>query len=181
LSFTQAMLGGYILPEEDGAGGYVETDYMFMEFDVEVPEGATWISSDIRHQINSDTVDYSAMTFYGASLLDYENIPTFTVINEAAIVDCEELGLNIGDACDDGDESTMGDTVTENCECIGTVVFDCTNLELNIGDDCDDQNPDTENDIVTADCECLGTIIVEFDCPDLNANIGDTCDDENAD
>ncbi|NEN25899.1 hypothetical protein G3O08_20620, partial [Cryomorpha ignava] len=28
LSFTQAILGGFILPPSDGAGGYVETDYM---------------------------------------------------------------------------------------------------------------------------------------------------------
>ncbi len=41
------------------------------------------------------------------------------------VFDCEELEANIGDACDDGDDSTENDTVTEDCECIGTPVFEC--------------------------------------------------------
>ncbi|NEN25928.1 hypothetical protein G3O08_20765, partial [Cryomorpha ignava] len=159
LSFTQAILGGFILPPSDGAGGYVETDYMLMEFQVNVPAGSAWVSTDIRHQTNVDTVDYSAMTFYGASLVDYENIPTFTVINAAAVVDCDDLGLNIGDACDDGDDNTENDVVTADCECVGTVILDCPALGANIGDACDDGDDSTENDVVTEDCACLGTPI----------------------
>ena len=33
--------------------------------------------------------------------------------------DCPNLDANIGDVCDDGDESTLNDSVTANCECIG--------------------------------------------------------------
>ncbi|MFN2422857.1 MAG: fasciclin domain-containing protein [Cryomorphaceae bacterium] len=37
------------------------------------------------------------------------------------IPDCEDLGLNIGDSCDDGDPATIQEVVTEDCECIGVV------------------------------------------------------------
>jgi hypothetical protein len=34
-------------------------------------------------------------------------------------VDCPNLGGNIGDPCDDGDESTVNDEINESCECLG--------------------------------------------------------------
>src|SRR5690606_9243653 len=177
LSFTQGILGGYLLPPANDEGGYGPLDYPMIEFQVNVPEDATWSSAEITHQLDQSVVDSSLLAFDGTSLVDYENSPmVFTVFNsEAVVVDCEELGLNIGDACDDGDDTTENDTVTADCECVGTTVYECPELEANIGDACDDGNPDTENDTVTADCECIGTPILVFDCPDLNANIGDTC------
>jgi len=33
--------------------------------------------------------------------------------------DCSELGLNIGDECDDENPNTMDDVVTSDCECVG--------------------------------------------------------------
>ena len=50
--------------------------------------------------------------------------PSLT-INIVVPLDCPALGLNIGDACDDGNPSTKNDTVTDNCECVGTPVFVC--------------------------------------------------------
>ncbi len=93
--------------------------------------------------------------------------------------DCPALGLNIGDACDDGDEDTENDIVTDACECVGTpvLVFDCPALGLNIGDACDDGDENTEDDMVDADCNCTGTPVEVFDCPALGLNIGDACDD----
>jgi len=70
-------------------------------------------------------------------------------------IDCPELGLNIGDSCDDGDPDTFDDEVNADCECVGIPV-DCPGLG-NIGDACDDGNPDTADDTVTAECECVGT------------------------
>ncbi|MDO5656575.1 MAG: DUF5689 domain-containing protein [Flavobacteriaceae bacterium] len=99
----------------------------------------------------------------------------------AETFDCPELGANIGDACDDNDETTENDVVTEDCGCAGTPippVFDCPELGANIGDACDDGDDTTENDVVTEDCGCAGTPIPPvFDCPELGANIGDACDD----
>ena len=101
--------------------------------------------------------------------------------------DCSSLQANFGDSCDDGDETTENDVVTEDCECAGTPIivepeFDCPSLQANIGDSCDDGNEMTENDVITEDCECMGIPIIvepEFDCPSLQANIGDSCDDGN--
>ncbi len=79
------------------------------------------------------------------------------------VFDCEDLQANIGDACDDGDDTTENDMVTADCECVGTpvIVFDCEDLQANIGDACDDGDDTTENDTVTADCECVGTPVFE--------------------
>ncbi len=87
------------------------------------------------------------------------------------------LTANIGDSCDDNNPNTVGDVITENCDCEGSLTYDCEDLQANIGDSCDDNNPDTENDEVTPDCECVGTVV--YDCPALSSNIGDSCDDNN--
>ena len=42
------------------------------------------------------------------------------------VVDCPELGLNIGDSCDDGNPNTENDTVNEDCVCEGTPVDSCS-------------------------------------------------------
>ncbi len=77
---------------------------------------------------------------------------------------CPDLDANPGDSCDDGDETTYDDTVTENCECVGTP-YDCTALLANIGDACDDGDETTDNDVVTENCECVGTpTMFEVDC-----------------
>ncbi|MDG4947062.1 hypothetical protein NMK71_11650, partial [Weeksellaceae bacterium KMM 9713] len=65
------------------------------------------------------------------------------IIENCEVIDCPELGISIGDACDDGDDNTENDIVTADCECIGTPIvvepeFDCPSLEANIGDSCDD-------------------------------------------
>src|SRR5690606_6894438 len=94
------------------------------------------------------------------------NRGSFTIsVSCAAIVDCPELGLNIGDACDDANADTEDDTITADCECVGTITYDCPTLTANIGDACDDGNADTEEDTITANCECVGTIT--YDCPTL--------------
>src|SRR5690606_23007370 len=128
LSFTQGILGGYLLPPADGEGGYGPLDYPMIEFQVNVPADATWSSAEITHQLDQSVVDYSLLAFYGTSLVDYVNSPmVFTVFNSEAVVDCEDLGLNIGDACDDGDENTENDVVNGDCECVGVeIVTYCT-------------------------------------------------------
>ena len=37
--------------------------------------------------------------------------------------DCETLELNIGDACDDGDDTTENDVVSSDCICAGTEIM----------------------------------------------------------
>ncbi len=72
------------------------------------------------------------------------------------LYDCPEILANIGDACDDGIAGTFGDSIAEDCSCVGTP-YDCQELLANIGSSCNDENADTFNDLVQADCTCAGT------------------------
>lgn len=62
------------------------------------------------------------------------------IIVGGVMVDCPNLGLNIGDACDDGDSDTEDDTVLADCSCQGTPIcqapfpgVDESSLNLNVG------------------------------------------------
>ncbi len=125
--------------------------------------------TEIAHVVMGNNM--SSISLNGGNYLDGNPPPNFTVNIDAGVepFDCEELGLNIGDPCDDGDDDTENDTVTDDCECEGTpvVTVDCEELGLNIGDACDDDDDDTENDTVTADCECDGTPIDNTPSNDL--------------
>ncbi len=141
--------------------------------------------ADLVYEACSDNAPYP---YYGPESITLEGLETGTYYVRTynwgttgksftieLTCECPALEANIGDACDDGDPETENDTVTEDCECVGTVIYDCPELEANIGDACDDGDPNTENDAVTEDCECVGMVI--YDCPALEANIGDACDD----
>lgn len=45
---------------------------------------------------------------------------TFTIC--FAGIECANLGLNIGDPCEDGNPATFNEHVQENCECSGTII-----------------------------------------------------------
>ena len=91
--------------------------------------------------------------------------------------DCPALSLNIGDACDDGDASTINDMVLSDCTCQGEIEFDCPALGLNIGDTCDDGDENTTGDRIQPNCICEGINPQSVDCPALGLNIGNLCDD----
>ena len=91
------------------------------------------------------------------------------------LYDCPSLMLNVGDACDDGDTSTINDVVNMDCICEGQQSYDCPSLLLNVGDACDDGDTSTINDVVNIDCICEGQ--QSYDCPSLMLNVGDPCDD----
>ena len=102
---------------------------------------------------------------------------------------CPNLGLNVGDACDDGDACTINDTVTSDCDCVGTFADDDGDGVCNADDvcpggpepgtACDDGDDTTLNDVITSDCNCEGSSDPNF-CPNLGLNIGDACDDGDA-
>lgn len=100
-------------------------------------------------------------------------------IVEAACTDllCDELGLIVGDPCDDGDPTTFG-VVNESCECFSTP-YDCLTLQANIGDACDDGNPLTINTTVNQACNCAGTVVGFEGCISENiyGTLSPTCDD----
>ena len=50
---------------------------------------------------------------------------TVLEMTETTPVNCPELMLNIGDACDDGNPDTANDMVTNMCECMGEVINNC--------------------------------------------------------
>ena len=64
----------------------------------------------------------------------------FTIsIKESGSFDCPNLQANIGGACDDGDATTVNDTVNADCECVGTPIASnddaCTATALACGDE----------------------------------------------
>jgi hypothetical protein len=81
-----------------------------------------------------------------------------------------------GGACDDGDATTINDTVDANCNCVGTLgssgCMDVTACNydaaaviddgscLFIGQVCDDGDTTTTNDMIDANCVCTGTVII---------------------
>jgi hypothetical protein len=81
-----------------------------------------------------------------------------------------------GGACDDGDATTINDTVDANCNCVGTLGssgcmdgtacnYDATAVIddgscLFVGQICDDGDSTTTNDMIDANCNCTGTIII---------------------
>ena len=75
------------------------------------------------------------------------------IVEACGELDCPNLVANIGDACNDGDDMTENDTVTANCECVGTPVqFDCPDLEANFGDACELAEG---MGIINPNCECV--------------------------
>ena len=86
----------------------------------------------------------------------------------------------VGDACDDGDSTTGGDVVGEDCNCAGMeIVMGCTdNSACNYeeaaeasdgscvypGDACDDGFGNTVNDQYQSDCSCEGELVPTGPC-----------------
>lgn len=116
-----------------------------------------------------------------------------------------------GSPCDDGNPSTINDSIGPNCNCVGSLNIpgcmdpaSCNYNPLATIDDgsclypgalCDDNNPNTINDSINPDCICVGDIIV-LGCTDplscnfnplANQNDGSCiypdapCDDNNPD
>jgi len=75
-----------------------------------------------------------------------------------------------GDACDDGDPTTINDEIQADCSCEGTPLpEDCEGVPGGSavpGTPCDDNDPSTENDVYQADCSCAGTLIPVPGCTD---------------
>ena len=81
----------------------------------------------------------------------------------------------VGDACDDGDASTGGDVIGDDCQCAGfDIVFGCTDSSacnydsaaeqsdgscVYPGDACDDGFSNTIDDVYQSDCSCSGTLV----------------------
>jgi hypothetical protein len=114
-----------------------------------------------------------------------------------------------GSPCDDGNEATMFDMLTADCQCAGELMG-CSDLNacnytngatiddgscIFPGDVCDDGDSNTLNDQIQPDCSCAGEIPEVLGCTDNTAcnynveansddgsclHVGDTCDDGNA-
>ncbi len=91
-----------------------------------------------------------------------------TIITETETVtfDCDDLELNIGEACI-VDSLSVDGTVTDDCEC-----KQCPTLSLNTGDAC--TTASGAEGFVNSTCECQPTGPT-FDCISLSLNIGDDC------
>jgi hypothetical protein len=91
--------------------------------------------------------------------------------------DCPDLGLNIGDPCDDGNPNTGNDTVQADCTCAGTPLFDCPDLSANVGDPCTTTGglPGTVDAACTCQFQCslLSGGTVSTNSPRLNLCKGD--------
>jgi len=117
-------------------------------------------------------------------------LSSFPFTNGGQQMDCPELGLNIGDACDDGMDQTQNDIVQSNCKCLG---IDTIDEDLDMDGftkelDCDDNNPNINPNIQEIpdngiDEDCSGEDLTQAEDPDIDndgATLGDgDCDDSN--
>jgi len=131
----------------NGTVGSVSFDYhmngaatgMKLDFQVSTNSGNTWTSlwsntNSAGDQWNSTVVDISAYTnmdvnfrFFGTTGDSWRGDIAIDNIKMSSStgVDCPNLGLNIGDPCNDGDPNTINDMVNANCVCIGTPQNSC--------------------------------------------------------
>ncbi len=104
-------------------------------------------------------------------------LPDGTLSQDACEVeyDCPLVQQNYGDACDDGDPTTVNDIRLNDCSCSGTPIeiFDCPEVQQNFGDACDDGDPNTVNDTRQDDCSCAGTLIGGCVAPSLELVVVD--------
>ena len=137
-----------------------------------------------------------------------DNNPNITTVDMdgdglCADVDCDDNNPNIttqpGQACNDGDNTTINDVIDANCNCVGTPTactgigdadgdgvcadVDCDDNNPNIttqpGQACNDNDPTTINDVIDANCNCAGT---PTDCTGIGDSDGDgVCDDVDCD
>ncbi len=97
----------------------------------------------------------------------YSNIRIFEDMNGDMM--CDD-GCIAGQACEDGDPCTIGETLDANCNCGGGTILDsdgdgicdmddiCPNLnDALIGTACDDGDACTTGDVYGTDCNCAGT------------------------
>ncbi|MCB0560178.1 MAG: metallophosphoesterase [Phaeodactylibacter sp.] len=153
----------------------------------------------------------TAVAFDGAPA----NAPEICIEYSIPIPDCPALLANIGDPCDDGDNTTLNDKVDANCNCAGTPTActgigdadgdgicadaDCNDYDPNNtnqpGDACDDGDNTTLNDTIDGNCNCTGAptactgigdndgdgVCADVDCddndPNITGQVGDACND----
>lgn len=150
----------------------------------------TFTDNDNTGTLNSLNADCSSLDLQVGDTFDVsvaasnscQATATGTVPAEA---DCEGTPggpVVEGAACDDGDINTGGDTIDENCNCVGMPI-DCLGVpggSSGPGTACDDGMITTGNDMFNALCECLGQ---PLDCEGVpgGPNVpGAPCDDANA-
>ncbi|MDO5656566.1 MAG: choice-of-anchor J domain-containing protein [Flavobacteriaceae bacterium] len=52
----------------------------------------------------------------------YGETEDYTIYVTSVSFDCSAISAHIGDACDDGDDTTENDVITADCECVGTLI-----------------------------------------------------------
>jgi len=93
--------------------------YVFTGCDFEATVAShTAVSGGIR-EIEALPVD-AGTTYYIAIGTSDDSDTNYDLSIFLNTNDCENLGGDIGDSCDDGDPFTTNDLITEDCECIGT-------------------------------------------------------------
>ncbi len=113
VTFTKTAVGTFITGSQDIA----QWTYTIGD---DVPLGTV---ITIEHVTDPAVVLMSNIVYIGNELLAPEDAPGITInVGEPVLVDCPELGLNIGDACDDEDDNTENDVVGDDCSCAGTPI-----------------------------------------------------------
>ena len=110
------------------------------------------------------TADHDASPSNGNSF--YRNVKIYEDMN--GDLNCD-YACTPGQACNDGDDCTVGETYDANCNCNGGTLLDddndgvcnlddiCPTMnDLLIGTPCDDGDACTSNDVYTTDCGCSG-------------------------
>ena len=111
-TFIKVLFGSYFVGSAD-----------FMSVNLIISDQITEsITTSVNHILEASADYTSSLSLYGTNLLEDYSAPSLWINIQVGTPDCEELGSNIGAACDDGNPLTINDTVTEDCECMGTPV-----------------------------------------------------------
>ena len=175
-----------------------------------IDDGSCYFPGDVCDDSNDATINdlYNADCVCEGSIPQIEGCTANEACNFNPEATIEDFSCVFpGEPCDDANENTIDDVLSNDCVCAGQLVG-CTDvLACNYnadaiaedgscifpGDTCDDNDLTTDNDIVGADCICAGEDngLIEG-CMDMNAcnydmnatvdngscfAVGDACDD----
>ena len=117
----------------------------------------------VKFQFSDCTIDYSVFTINGEGICGSlpvvlgctdENACNFNV----DATEDDQSCISVGDDCDDGDESTSGDAIDENCECVGQgdpAGLEDLDVKFQIG-----PNPASQVVLITAPTEIEKVIVL---------------------
>lgn len=144
----------------------VQTNQTTNVFVASGDQGNQWVQATA--QLSQFIGQEIRIEMYGQTGISYRSD---MAIDQLVISDSAFSCAQLGNACDDGDICTVGETYDSNCNCTGGVYIDNDNDGLCIGQDSNDNDPCVP--VVSQDCEdCVNTVAGAF-ADGFNTNLND--------